>query len=304
MLWILCLAERFAFPIFALYKPVAASLRGHRLSPSTGTPSLERGGFTNLLGERQMERPQATPSLFSRFRALLDVVATLGIIAVSLSLIWVLLFPRPQGSPSASEGAGPRLVPTPPSHPVSLDGAWIAGNKSAKVAIIEYSDFQCPYCGTVEREALPEIRKRYVDSGKVLLAFRHLPLEGIHPFALNAAQAAECAGREGKFWEMHDRLFARQGQLDDSSLRQSFSALGLGGRRFDDCLAGSTINKIRGEAKDANALAVTGTPTFLFGRTLGDGRVSVAQRLSGALPTVQFEQILDRLLESAQADLK
>jgi protein-disulfide isomerase len=249
--------------------------------------------------------PQSTP-LGTRLRSALDVVATISIIVASLTLVWVMLYPRPQVAPQGAGGAPNRPAPPPPSAPVSLDGAWTAGSKSAKVVIIEYSDFQCPYCVKVARDGLPEIRKRYVDSGKVLLAFRHLPLEQMHPFALKAAETAECAGEEGKFWEMHDKLFAfaNPAQLNDASLRQASSELALGGQRFDSCLAGTKTKKVRDEAKAANSLAVLGTPTFFFGLMLPDGRVSVTQRLSGALPVAQFEQVLDGLLAKVQADVK
>jgi len=185
-----------------------------------------------------------------------------------------------------------------PPEPVSLEGAAIRGSRAAKVAIIEHSDFQCPYCGRFAREILPELEKGYVATGKVLLAFREFPLT-IHPFAEKAAEAAECAGRQGKFWEMHDRLFVKQ-QLDPPSLEAHAKALHLSPGVFDTCLAGEAADKVRQDTEAGKALLVTGTPTFFVGTIQPDGRVKVLQRVSGALPLAQFGAALDRIIAATK----
>jgi protein-disulfide isomerase len=132
----------------------------------------------------------------------------------------------------------------------------------------------------------------------VLLAFRHLPLTQIHPFAMKASEAAECAERQGKFWEMHDRLFQDQKRLEESSLVERARQIGLNAAQFTACLAGEAASEVQKDAAGANALAVTGTPTFFLGSVESDGRVRVLERFSGAVPVAQFESALDKLLGS------
>jgi protein-disulfide isomerase len=180
---------------------------------------------------------------------------------------------------------------------VSLQNAAIKGDPRAKVAIIEYSDFQCPYCGRFARDTLPELEARYLRTGRALLAFRHLPIEQKHPHALNAGVSVECAGRRGKFWEMHDRLFQNQALLDPPNLRAHAQAIGLDASEFDKCLETELVDKVRLDGKAAQALSITGTPTFLIGPVEPDGRVKVLHRLSGTRPIAEFAAVLDGLLK-------
>ena len=94
-----------------------------------------------------------------------------------------------------------------PRSPVAIDGLYQSGSDSAHVAMIVVSDFECPFCGRFAREVLPDITRRYVETGRLLLVFDDLPLEGIHPRALRRSMIAECAGRQGHFWDVHDLLF-------------------------------------------------------------------------------------------------
>ena len=129
-----------------------------------------------------------------------------------------------------------RLVNRPslplPVGPVALAGAHLEGSNKARVAIIEFSDFQCPACAQFTRDTLPRLRQRYVKSGKVLLAFHPLPLQGIHPRAFRASVAAECAARQGRFWPMHDGLFKHSADLTDPSISQVASAIQPGSDRL------------------------------------------------------------------------
>jgi protein-disulfide isomerase len=92
-----------------------------------------------------------------------------------------------------------------------------AGQSGARLALIEFSDYQCPFCGQHTRGVYQEIMRQFVDTGQVRYFFKNLPLEKIHPLAFNAAVAAECAGASGQFWAMHDRLFANQNALRASA---------------------------------------------------------------------------------------
>jgi protein-disulfide isomerase len=129
------------------------------------------------------------------------------------------------------------------------------------------------------------------------MAFRHLPLEQIHPFALGAAVSAECAGRQDRFWAMHDLLFAKQ-EIDPAHLRAHATTAGLDLKAFDGCLGGQAADRVRQDIAGAQTLGITGTPTFLFGIVQADGRIKVTVRLSGALPADRFRATLDELLAS------
>jgi protein-disulfide isomerase len=265
--------------------------------------------------EMSMVEPTVGPDnvlrrLAAHWRVILDTAATLSIIAVSVTLVWVLLSNRrvaPQASaiaqPNAPSAAPSRPAPVPPpKEPVSLGGATLLGDQNARVAIIEYSDFQCPYCAAFARDTLPGLIERYIKTGKVILAFRHLPLNQIHPFANKAAEAAECAGRQGKFWEMHDAMFENQQQLDERSLQRLADRVDLEPVKFSTCLKGQAARRVEDDTASAVPLGVSGTPTFFLGTIDPDGRVKVAERLTGALPAQQFTAVLDRLLASSKSE--
>jgi protein-disulfide isomerase len=183
-----------------------------------------------------------------------------------------------------------------PTAPVSLAGAPRKGNKDAQVVLLEFSDFQCPFCGRFVNEAYQEIQKNYVQTGKVQLAFRHLPLTNLHPFALKASEAAACAGEQGKFWEMHDALFKDQAHLDDGSLRQSASTLQLDNTKFERCLTTSGAAMVQRDLATARTLQLSSTPSFLLGRIQPDGTMKIAQRISGAQPFAAFKTAIDGAL--------
>jgi protein-disulfide isomerase len=115
-----------------------------------------------------------------------------------------------------------------------------------------------------------------------------MPLESIHPLAFDASKFAVCAHRQGKFWEMHARMFANQGRLDKGSLREYVGPVGLDSQSFDFCLNDEKVaESIRSDAELASSLGITSTPTFFIGRRLPDGRVKVVARASGQLDQVQ-----------------
>ena len=117
----------------------------------------------------------------------------------------------------------------PPLEDVTIDltDAPSRGNQAAQVTLVEFSDYQCPFCGQFTREALPQVLAEYVNSGKIRYVFRDFPLEGLHPDATKAAEAAHCAGEQNKYWSMHDRLFENQEKLGIPDLRAYASDLGL-----------------------------------------------------------------------------
>ena len=161
------------------------------------------------------------------------------------------------------------------------DADYIRGNKNAKVTLIEVSDFQCPFCQR-HVPTMEQILDEYGD--KVRIVYRHFPLSSIHPYAQKAAEASECAGEQGKFWEMHDVMFENQSALDVNSLKDYAADLGLNASQFSSCLDdGKYAAKVRQQTQEATAAGITGTP----------GTFVNSQLVKGAYPFDTFKQIID-----------
>jgi protein-disulfide isomerase len=209
-----------------------------------------------------------------------------------LQAIKALLMAKPATPPLAASAALPMT-------PVSIGESAIRGDEKAKLTIVEFSDFECPFCGRFTRETYAQIQREYVDTGKVRYVFRHLPLEGVHPQAFGAAVAGECAGAQGKFWEMHDRMFANQRALTHAGLLQTAQGLGLDVAAFEKCLGSEPPKKkVRQDLADAAALNANATPSFFFGVEEKGGKVKVLQRLTGAKTFSIFKTTLDTILSS------
>lgn len=185
---------------------------------------------------------------------------------------------------------------------ISIQGAPALGSATAKVVVVEFSDFQCPYCGKFARETFETIQERYIAPGTIRYAFRHFPLDEAHPKAFRAAEAAECANQQGKFWEMHARLFANQQSLDPPDLLTHASALGLDPAAFQKCLGGAAKGKVKRDFNDGLKAGVGGTPTFLIGTADKDGKVRVVKTLSGTQTTESFTAAIDEVLAGASPD--
>jgi protein-disulfide isomerase len=181
---------------------------------------------------------------------------------------------------------------------VSIEGATVKGDASASVVLIEYSDYRCPYCSRAETDILPEITRRYIDTGRIQLAFRHHPMEQLHPGATKAAEAALCAGRQGRFWQMHSALFNREQGIDEAGLLARARELALDEKSFLTCLAGVVAEQVEADVKEARRLGLTATPAFLVGRRESDGRVRVTAVVNGARPIGDFEKALNQALEA------
>jgi len=182
---------------------------------------------------------------------------------------------------------------------ISIQGAPALGSSTAKVVVVEYSDFQCPYCGKFARETFAGIEERYITPGKVRYVFRNFPLDEAHPKAFKAAEAAECANQQGKFWEMHARLFANQQALDPGDFLSHAKAVGIEEFAFQKCLSGGAKAKIKRDFNDGVKAGVGGTPTFLIGTAEKDGKVRVMKTLSGAQTTESFTAALDEVLAAS-----
>ncbi len=202
--------------------------------------------------------------------------------------------------PTTQEPSSTKLTfPTIPS--VSIDDDPVKGNPDAPVTIIEFSDFQCPFCKRFFDQTLPLLEQDYIDTGKVKLVFRDFPIEKIHPNAVAAHMAAECADEQQSFWEYHDVLFGKQGQwanldLQDAIFKfQQFSLdLGLDSEKFDDCfLTLSLIGEVERDYIDAIGYGADATPTFFIGNDQS-GFVVV----KGALAYPIMKEIIEIKLQS------
>ena len=194
-----------------------------------------------------------------------------------------------QARPAAAADALPR-------GPVSIASEPAKGDGSAKVVLIEYSDYQCPFCSRFGKDTYPLLETEYIKTGKIKYVFRDLPLD-FHKQAFKAAEAAHCAGVQGRFWEMHDRLFSNQQALAVEELPKHAEALGLDATKFQQCLdSGRFATDIRKDITDANTIGISGTPTFLIGTLNKDGTVQVARKLVGAKPYADFKAAIDDAL--------
>lgn len=227
----------------------------------------------------------------------LDRAAIVAMLAAAAVIIWTSRAPRSQ-PPSPS-------TPVASTDPVTLEStlpadlltdAAVKGEPRAPVTIVEFSDFQCVYCAQYARETHPQLQREFVNSGKVRYAVLNLPIDAIHPHARKAAEAAECTRREGKYWDMYQRLFQHPQVLEQSHLAQYAKELGVDQRRFAACLNGEMTSKLDRDKKLATTLGVSVTPTFLIGTIEGESVLKVRRILRGAMPYSAFKSVLDELL--------
>ncbi len=176
--------------------------------------------------------------------------------------------------------AGARVLLEPPRLKLVVDPASARGPRTAAVTMVEFSDFQCPYCSRAAA-TIRQLQQAYPKDLRIV--FRHYPLPG-HPNAPKAAEAAECAREQGKFWEMHDKLFETQKNLELPELKKRAAELGLNAQPFAQCLdSGKHAPRVKKDAAEGDGYGVKATPTFFI-----NGRL-----VSGALPFEQFAQIID-----------
>lgn len=189
--------------------------------------------------------------------------------------------------------------PAPPAEAtVSIDDEPFLGNKDAPVTIIEFSDYQCPFCARFFNETLPLLKKEYVETGKLKFVFRDFPLD-FHQYAHKAAIAANCAGEQGKYWEMHDKLFKNQSAMQIEDLKGYARQINLNQEAFAACLdSGKYDRKIKKDIEDGAKADVTGTPTFFVGPT-GQSKDIKGRRLVGAQPFDIFKRQIDEFLKKA-----
>jgi protein-disulfide isomerase len=236
-------------------------------------------------------------SIGGRLRGLVELVATLSIIILCGALTWSTLTAR--ATSERTRQTGKAVTPVDrgnalPAEPVSVAGAASRGNPAARVAVMEFSDFECPYCARFTREVLPALSSKFIDTGQIRWLFRHLPLQQIHPRAFAAAEAASCAGRQGRFWNMHEALFQNPKQLDALTIGAHAKTAGLDLRSFENCRNGEVAEAVKADIAVARAVGISGTPTFLVGVLTSDGLLKVTGRVNGVSNVARFEAAIER----------
>ena len=176
-------------------------------------------------------------------------------------------------------------VPSAPS--IDMDALIgddaIKGDVNAPVTIIEWSDFECPFCTRFYTQTLGQIEKEYISTGKVKFIYKDFPLN-FHANAQKAAEAAECAGEQEKYWEMHDKLFEEGVSGGVESFKQFASDIGLNTAEFNDCLdSGEMASEVQKDFSEGSSLGISGTPGFIIN----------GKPVSGAQPFEVFKQIID-----------
>lgn len=200
-----------------------------------------------------------------------------------------------------ARGAGqPAAPPAPESILLGLDDDPVKGDRKARVVLVEFSDFQCPFCARFVRETLPEIEKDYIKTGKLKYVFRDFPIASAHKDAFKAALAAGCALDQGKYWEMHDRLFENPTAFTVYNLTQSAEAIGLNKATFQQCLNKNEYEtEVQSDFADGLKAGVNQTPTFFLGLTEPNSpKVKVLTVITGAKSYAVFKAAIDSALSA------
>lgn len=198
-------------------------------------------------------------------------------------------------SPSPAPSPQPQARPTNLDMKILADDDVFKGSEDAPVTIVEFSDFQCPFCRKHYTQTMPQLEQDYISTGKVKYVYRDFPLS-FHPGAQSAAEAGECAEEQDKFWEYHDKIFDEQNkqgsgtvQFTVTDLKQWAADIGLDTGKFNECLdSGKYTQEVKKDFADGGAAGITGTPGFIIN----------GKSLVGAQPYSVFQQIIEAELGS------
>ena len=281
--------------------------RAPALSPALIRTRLSDLGLLDAFVNRRAELRQAV-------LADVDLAGRLGITAAPAyfvngvrmpdgrgMLVRLLRFERerrglpPDSHPAPAPAGGGITGAIAPPATIRIDEAPSLGDPAARLVLVEFADFQCSFCAAFARTSLPALKKTYIDSGRMRFVFMHLPLPPLHAAALPAAEIAECARRQDRFWPLHDLLFERQDRIDAGSLRGFALEAGSDPARLDRCVAGEASAAVAEDTAAAYALDIRGTPAFFLGYDEG-GALRVVRRLQGAKPLAEFTAAIDALL--------
>jgi len=241
-----------------------------RAKPQTATPSDSAGvGITRDQADGILDELRQIRQLLEKQQAQLDRVV----------------------SPQPSTGA-------PEKVQMSVKSAWRSlGRADAPITLVEFADYECPFCKGFHTGTYAELKRNYIDTGKVRFVSRDLPLQ-FHPTASSAAEAARCAGDQDKYWQLRDALLTNPSAPNADVIKKAAETLSIEMKTFQACL---DSNKYKGEvqedAAEATTLHLIGTPTFILGRTSGDKLDGIV--LVGSQPYASFDSAIQEMLKDA-----
>jgi len=185
---------------------------------------------------------------------------------------------------------------------LTVDETQIGGNRNANVVLVEFADYECPYCRQFAKDTMKQIEHDYIDSGRIGFVFHDFPIESSHPHAFSAALAALCAGEQGHLWEMNRKLLAKSSALGREDLFRNAETLKLDMGKFGGCFADDkTANRLRQVMREASALGIDGTPMFLLGiRKPGSNKIKGLRMIEGGYPFEVFKATIDMLIASQE----
>ena len=177
---------------------------------------------------------------------------------------------------------------------LNLEGFQLLGSKDAPITLVEFTDYQCPFCQRFHTTVFGELKKNYIDTGKVRFYSRDMPLDSIHPDAIRAAQAARCAADQGQYWALRDIMGAHPDKLDLNSLVNDATALKMDASAFKACLDSQKYkNAVQTDVLEAMKIGAEATPTFVLGKSTPDG--VDGELVVGAQPYGYFQMKLQKL---------
>jgi protein-disulfide isomerase len=232
-----------------------------------------------------------------------NVALAIAAIASSALLIWAT---RHSSAPSLPF---PAVAAAANPLTVSITGAASLGHRNAPVVLMEFSDFECQFCGRFAAESLPVLKRTFIETGTLQFVYFHAPHPSMRPLALQAAETAECAGRQGRFWDVHDAFFAHPDTRDSAGLRTLALEAGVrneGTDALDECLTSRrSLGAIADQSAIAYELNVRSTPSFALGyrrdgNDSGGDTIQIASQFSGALSMSSIGAEIERLLTASR----
>jgi protein-disulfide isomerase len=219
-------------------------------------------------------------------RHIISATISLSTVVAAVALFWSLLTgPALQPRPSTSFRWLPTYIELP-------DPLLVPSDKKPRLAIIEFSDYECRFCARHATNILPQLRRQFIEPGTVGYVFRHFPLDAIHPNARVAAKASNCASAQGRFWDMHDVLFRRRLSVGTVAMVDYSQLVDLNRSAFQACMAKTPDPTIEADIRQARTLGVTQTPTFVFVVRSEGGLAHAVASVLGAQPLSVFEEAI------------
>ncbi|MEK7166341.1 MAG: DsbA family protein [Patescibacteria group bacterium] len=239
------------------------------------------------------------------------LIGALVIGAFVIGSLWTKVQYLEKGGGALAQGTANNQQPAAAAQPqqptkgiASVDDDPVLGDKNAPVTIIEFSDYECPFCKRHFEDTFPQLVKEYVDKGKVKIVYRDFPLSFHDPMATKEAVAANCAKEQGgdkKYFEFHDEIFKRTTSngngLNDDKIQTIAKDLGLNTGKFTSCLSNKAMeDEVKKDIADGSAAGASGTPSFIVGKSSSDGKID-GDLVVGAQPFAAFKAVIDPLLQ-------